>query len=87
MSFESIEELEKIKNTFTATAHLTDYQKRMWENACFIDIKNQFEKAKLQQTEEILKIIEEMPCKGETHGFRPKWIDAEELKKQIEGKE
>lgn len=42
---EILKELEEIKNTFTATAHLTDYQKRMWENACFIDIKNQFEKA------------------------------------------
>lgn len=43
------------------------------------------EEALSQRNQEILEIIDNLPCKGETHGFRPKWIDAKELKQQIKG--
>lgn len=68
-------------------------QKEIWT---LIEIHNEFGNIADEPTfiirslgkthSEIREIVEKLECKGETHGFRPKWIDAEELLKQLVGK-
>jgi len=59
----------------------TEHQGNICCQGCYqIGIKE----GKAQALAEVMKIIDELGCKGETHGFRHKWIDAEELKARLE---
>lgn len=59
-----LKELQEIKKDFPIVAHLDDYQKKMWKNACFIEIESKVKKA-IEETskakdEEFIKILDKL---------------------------
>ena len=43
-----------------------------------------FNIGKTQTLADVVKIIDELPCMGEMHGFRPKWINVEDFKAKLQ---
>lgn len=59
-----LKELQEIKRDFPIVAHLNDYQRRMWENAYFIEIetkvKEAIEETSKAKDEEFDKILDDI---------------------------
>ena len=62
-----LKELQEIRTDFIVVAHLNDYQKRIWENACFIEIetkvKDIIKETSKAKDEEELRFLFEMNSK------------------------